>query len=349
MSLSQATYMEKEAAQASEAVAALLDANRDVLGELGRQLKAEPPALVVTCARGSSDHAATYGKYLLETKIGVPVASAAPSVSSIYQAPVGARNALLVAISQSGSSPDLLAVVEAYRRAGSKVASIVNVEDSPLASLGDWFLPLKAGAERSVAATKTYIASLAMQAALAAAWSGDAALTEALEHLPEALAAVARHLRFDFSDLFSGGGESLFVLGRGLGFGVAQEAALKFKETCALHAEAFSAAEVRHGPMAIVGEAFPVIAFATSDAAGDTVRDVAGEFAARGARVGWIDALEPLPQACGAENLAALARHPALEPILMIQAFYFLVNGLSLARDLNPDEPRFLSKVTRTQ
>lgn len=348
MALEQATYMAREASEAAQAVDALLRDNRSVLDELGRQLRAEPPALVVTCARGSSDHAATYGKYLLETTVGVPVASAAPSISSIYQAPVGAGNALLLAISQSGASPDLLAVVEAYRRAGSKVASIVNVEESPLAGLGDYVLPLKAGPERSVAATKTYIASLAVQAALASAWSGDAALAEALEHLPEALDAVARHVRYAFSPMVDTR-SSLFVLGRGLGFGVAQEAALKFKETCALHAEAFSAAEVRHGPMAIVGDGFPVVAFATSDAAGDTVRSVAGEFSARGAYVTWIDALERIPAACGAETMAALARHPALEPILMIQAFYFLVNDLSLARNLDPDKPRFLSKVTRTQ
>lgn len=348
MGLAGETLMAREAAEAADVVAVMLQTNRARLERLGARLRAEPPALVVTCARGSSDHAATYGKYLIETVVGLSVASGAPSVSSLYHARVEAGHTLLLAISQSGSSPDLLAVVEGYRSAGALAAAIVNVEESPLAAMAEYVLPLCAGHERSVAATKTFIASLAMQAALVAAWSGDVALSRAIDRLPAALDAVARGVRFILPPELTAC-DSLFVLGRGLSLGVAQEAALKFKETCALHAEAFSAAEVRHGPMAIVRDGFPVIAFATSDAAGDSVRATAREFAERGARVGWVDAREVLPAGRGGTSLAELAGHPALEPILMIQGFYFLINALALARNLDPDNPRFLSKVTRTQ
>ncbi len=336
------TLMHREAAEAAEAVARLLIANRDTLAALGARLRAAPPSVVVTCARGSSDHAATYGKYLIETLIGVPVASAAPSVSSIYAAPVAPGAALVIAVSQSGRSPDLLATVAAYRNAGAYVVALVNDEDSPLAASADTLIALKAGPERSVAATKSYICTLAAFAALSAAWSSNAALIEAMEDLPVRLAQAFDADWMGLVDTLAEA-SNLFIIGRGYGFGIAQEAALKLKETCALHAEAFSAAEVRHGPMAIVNSGFPVIAFATSDAAGDGVRAVAAEFGSRGAIVCLADA-----RADGSQSPAAYAAHPAIEPILMIQSFYRMADALSRRRGLDPDAPRHLSKVTRT-
>ena len=337
------TLMFAEASEGGNATMRFLNHNRAAIVRLGQRLRKNPPRMVTTCARGSSDHAATFGKYLIETLIGVPVSSAALSTSSIYAAPVVADDSLCIAISQSGRSPDLLTAVEAHKRAGAYVVALVNDEDSPLAALADEVLALKAGPEKSVAATKSYIASLCGLAALAAAWAGDDALTDALSDLPEQL---KRAFALDWSAALPGLAEArnLFVIGRGYGFAVAQEAALKLKETCALHAEAFSAAEVRHGPMAIVGDGFPVLAFATSDAAGDGVRDVAVEFGQRGAHVLLADA-EP---AGGTVHLPVLKSHPALEPILMIQSFYRLANSLSVARGLDPDSPPHLNKVTKT-
>ena len=337
-----ATLMHSEAAEASAAVARMLAANRVAFATLGARLRATPPAVVVTCARGSSDHAATYGKYLIETLVGVPVASAAPSVSSVYAAPMAPGGAIVIAVSQSGRSPDLLATVEAYRRAGAHVVAFVNDEASPLAAIADAVIALKARPERSVAATKSYICALAAFAALAAEWADDMALHDALATLPDRL-SDAFVLDWDVVVDALARATSLFVIGRGYGYGIAQEAALKFKETCALHAEAFSAAEVRHGPMAIVGEGFPVIAFATSDAAGDGVRVAAAEFASRGAIVCLADA-----KADTLHAPAAFAAHPAIEPILMIQSFYRMANQLSLRRGLDPDAPLHLSKVTKT-
>lgn len=336
------TLMYAEAAEAGAAVARMLEANAATLATLGERLRTAPPVVVVTCARGSSDHAATYGKYLIETLIGVPVASAAPSVASVYAADVSTGSALCVAISQSGRSPDLLASVAAQKAAGAHVVALVNDTTSPLASAADTLVPLMAGPEKSVAATKSYIAALAALALLVAEWSENRELRGAVDRLPKRLEEAWALDWSGVADMLLHA-TNLFVIGRGFGFGIAQEAALKLKETCALHAEAFSAAEVRHGPMAIVDAGFPLIAFATSDPAGDGVREAAAEFAARDARVALADA-----RADGAGTPAALTDHAAIEPILMIQSFYRMANALSVARGLDPDAPRHLSKVTRT-
>jgi len=341
-----ATLMFQEAAEANAAVERMLAANAAAFVQLGETLRAAPPSVVVTCARGSSDHAATYAKYLIETRIGILVASAAPSVASVYAAPVAPGNALCIAISQSGRSPDLLATVTAQKAAGAHVVAIVNDTISPLAEMADTLIALSAGVERSVAATKSYITSLAAIAALVAEWSQDESLGTAVAALPELL---RRSWAFDWQPVGTAlqNANNLFVIGRGLGLAVAQEAALKLKETCGLHAEAFSSAEVRHGPMAIVGDGFPIIAFATSDTVGDDVRAVAAEFAARGAHVCLADAAADGATASATAVPAAKA-DPAIEPILMIQSFYRMADALSRARGYDPDAPSHLSKVTRT-
>lgn len=340
------TLMFQEAAQAAAVVAAQLRRNHDAVAALAGQLRASPPTLVATCARGSSDHAATYAKYLVETRLGVVTASLSPSVGSVYVAPLQLRGALFLAISQSGRSPDLLRNAEAARAAGAHVVALVNVEDSPLAQLADTVLALGAGAECSVAATKSYLASLSAIAQLVAHWKQDAALLAALDALPDAL---ARAWAQDWSPLVEGLVEArhLFVLGRGLGLGGAQEAALKFKETCGLHAEAYSSAEVRHGPMALVGPGFPVLAFAQADAAGADAEAAAAQFHARGAQV-WL-ATAAAPQApAGTVLPLAVAPDPALAPLLSVQSFYRAVNALALRRGYNPDLPPHLNKVTET-
>ncbi|GLK49834.1 glucosamine-6-phosphate deaminase [Brevundimonas intermedia] len=336
-----ATVMEREALEAADAVEQMLQKNAAVFQALGAQLRTTPPAVVVTVARGSSDHAATYAKYLIEAFVGVPVASAAPSIASVYGAPSAPGSALCLAISQSGRSPDLLASVDAQRAAGAQVVALVNDETSPLAERADTLAGLNVGPELAVAATKSFIASLAGVAALVGAWSENAELQAAVARLPDDLRRAAS---LDWRDAARSlmDADQLFVIGRGFGLGVAQEAALKLKETCGVQAEAFSAAEVRHGPMAIVGEGFPVLLMAGSDTAGDSVRAVAAEFAARGARTLLADAQT------GAGPLPAFAAHPAIEPLLMIQSFYRLAAHLSVSRGLNPDSPPHLRKVTET-
>ncbi|HQA02915.1 MAG TPA: SIS domain-containing protein [Thermomonas sp.] len=337
------TWMYTEAAEAATAVARQFAANAATIDALVERLRAQPPRFIVTCARGSSDHAATYGKYLFETALGLVTASASPSVGSVYAVQPQMQDALFVAISQSGKSPDLLRNAEIAKAGGATVVALVNVVDSPLAKLADTVLPLHAGPENSVAATKSYLCSLAALLQLTARWSGDAKLLAAVDALPDAMRAAWAQ---DWSELVSGLrlARQMFVLGRGLGLAAAQEAALKFKETCGLHAEAFSSAEVKHGPMAIVGPDFPVLAFAQDDDTGDSTAAVAAEFRKRGAPV-WLASsgeagpgILPLP----------VSPHPALTPILTVQAFYAVANALSLARGFDPDVPPHLNKVTET-
>lgn len=334
------TLMYTEAGASAAAIARQLAANAAATAALAERLRHRPPPFVVTCGRGSSDHAATYGKYLIETRIGRVVASASPSVGSVYAVDQQMDGALYVLISQSGRSPDLLANARAARAAGALVVALVNVEDSPLAQLADAVLPLHAGPETSVAATKSYLCSLAALAHLVGHWRQDGALLASLQQLPAALQSA---WSADWSDLVSGLAEArnLFVLGRGLGLGIAQEAALKFKETCGLHAEAYSSAEVRHGPMALVGRDFPVLAFTQPDETAAGTLALLDEFRQRGAQV-WLAAADgelPLPP----------APHPALAPLLAIQSFYRAANALSLRRGYHPDLPPHLSKVTETR
>ncbi|WP_029911322.1 SIS domain-containing protein [Caulobacter sp. UNC358MFTsu5.1] len=338
----ESTRMFLEAGQASQAVAAQLAANAARAAKIGERLRAQPPRAVVTCARGSSDHAATFAKYLVETRTGVLTSSAALSVSSVYAAQQDLGDVLYLAISQSGKSPDLLAAVQAAKAAGAFVIALVNDTASPLAALADEVLPLHAGPELSVAATKSYITALSAIAQLVAAWTGDEDLTAALSTLP-ALLAEAWTLDWTPAVERLKLARNLYVLGRGVGFGVAQEAALKFKETCGLHAEAFSAAEVLHGPMALVKEGFPVLVFAQNDESRDSVDAMAKGVAERGADVLLAGAGET-----GAGVLPALAAHPVIEPILMIQSFYRMANALSVARGYDPDSPPHLNKVTET-
>jgi len=336
----QATRMFREAAEAAGMVELQLARNRDTLAALAADLRARPPAFVATCARGSSDHAATFAKYLFETQLGRLTCPISPSVGSVYGVTPHMEGALFVAISQSGRSPDLLRNAEAARAAGARVVALVNVEDSPLARAADVVVPLHAGPEHSVAATKSYLASLSALLQLTALWKDDAALLDALRRLPGAMRGA---WECDWSDLVDGlaGKRNLFVLGRGLGLGAAQEAALKFKETCGLHAEAYSAAEVKHGPMALVGPGFPVLILAQPDGTEAGTLALADEFRARGAQV-WV------ASGHGGTLPVAEAPHPACAPLLLVQSFYRAVNALSLRRGYDPDRPPHLDKVTET-
>ncbi|RRN66020.1 SIS domain-containing protein [Caulobacter sp. 602-1] len=338
----ESTRMFLEAGQASEVTAIQLAANARKIEALAERLRANPPRVVVTCARGSSDHAATFARYLIETKAGVLTSSAGLSVSSVYDASPNLEGALVLAISQSGKSPDLLAAVKAAKAAGAYAVALVNVVDSPLAELADEVIPLHAGPELSVAATKSYIAALVAITQLIAAWTQDDALTQALSALP---AALAEAWTLDWTPAVERlkPARNLYVLGRGVGFAVALEAALKFKETCGLHAEAFSAAEVLHGPMALVKAGFPALVFAQNDESRASVDEMAEGLRERGADVLLAGPGAPAPGA-----LPTLASHPVLEPILMIQSFYRMANALSVARGYDPDSPPHLNKVTET-
>lgn len=336
------TLMHREAAEAGAVVRAQFTRNREAAAALGAELRRTPPSMVITCARGSSDHAATFAKYLIETRVGVMTSSMGPSVASLYGAKPKLANALFLAISQSGRSPDLLSATSAAKEAGARVVAFVNAEDSPLAKMADFYLPLCAGTETSVAATKSYIASLAAAVQMVSEWTQDALMLDSLALAPLHL---ERAWNLDWSPAIETlrSASHLFVLGRGLGLGIAQEAALKCKETCNLHAEAFSSAEVRHGPQALLSGGFPALLFAQNDEAKGGIEDLARDLVERVVEVTIAGA--PVR---GALVLPTLEAHPAIQPLLLIQSFYRMVNALAVARGFNPDEPPHLRKVTET-
>jgi glutamine---fructose-6-phosphate transaminase (isomerizing) len=337
------TRMFQEAASASAAVRAQLQCDTAAIAEIGAQVRRLSPRAVITCARGSSDHAATYAKYLIETRAGVLTASAAPSVSSIYGVSQDLRGCLFIALSQSGRSPDLLASVAAAKAAGATVLALCNSPGSPLVAAADLVIELRAGVETSIAATKSYLATLAALVRFVAAWTQDPGLTSSLETLPT---LMDQSWRLDWSAALPQleAAEHLYVVGRGLGLAAAQEVALKCKETCGLHAEAFSSAELRHGPYTLLGPGFPALLFAQADATQAGVEALGMELAHRG-----IPTL--IAGAQGTDGALVLPTMPALPdiaPILLVQSAYRLIAMLALRRGFDPDRPAHLRKVTET-
>lgn len=335
--------MRKEACAAPQCVLAHIQANEDRYVELGALLNAQPPACAVTIARGSSDHAASYFSYMSAVRGGHVVASLPMSLLTLYGAPIKAQGMFAVAISQSGRSPDLSGPIATFREGGGTTIALVNDVASPLAEAAEWHVPLMAGTERSVAATKSFICSLVAGASLVAAWSTDDELARSIHALPESL-ETACGMNWSAGIEVLERDERIMVIGRGTGLAIAQEAALKFKETCAIQAEAFSGAEVKHGPMALVDEGYPMLIFAPRGPAQQGLLALAKDMRARGARV-----LLAAPADIAERELTlATAATPDLDPVAAIQSFYLMVEALALARGRDPDKPKHLSKVTST-
>lgn len=342
------TLMRAEMLEAPARCREQLARNADLMRAAGERLRALAAPFAATLARGSSDQAAAFAKVLLETRAGVPVLSHSPSIGSLYHATSSRFDgAPLIAISQSGRSPDLIAAATDAQRQGAIVVAIVNDAASPLAGLADIAIPVHAGPERSVAATKSLIATLVALVHLAAEWSGDAALHAALATVADRLDAAAAQDWGAAVPLLTGA-QSLLVLGRGPTLPIAGEAALKLKETSGLHAEAFSVAEVAHGPMTLIGADDPVLIFAPADAARAGVAERIADFTARGAQV---IATGPTDAVGGASLILPAAQEgddAFVAAIAGLQAFYGLAEQLARARGRDPDQPPHLAKVTRT-
>lgn len=338
--------MFEEAADASNAVRAQLR-DEAAMADVGAALRRLKPRAVITCARGSSDHAATYAKYLIETHAQVLTASAAPSVSSVYGVTQDVRGCLFVAISQSGRSPDLLAAVKSAKASGATILALCNSADSPLVAAADLAVELHAGPEISVAATKSYLASLAAIARLVAAWTQQAALNAVLQELPD---LMDRSWALDWSTALPvlESAANLYVVGRGMGLGAAQEIALKFKETCGMHAEAFSSAELRHGPYTLLGKGFPALLVAQRDATLPGIEVLARELARRGVPILLAGARAPQVSAPGVTLLPSIDAPAEIAPILLVQSAYRMIATLALRRGLDPDHPPHLHKITET-
>lgn len=337
------TRMLEECLSAPAAVARQLAADQNAYAALGESLRDAPPSSLLTVARGSSDHAAHYMAYLVMARLGRLVTSLPMSLITLYQSKIACEGLVSLAFSQSGQSPDLVAPTRFFREGGARTVAFVNAEGSPLAAAAEHVFSLHAGPENSVAATKSYIAQLVAGARVVAAWQGDEDLAAALQQLPDDLVKAAG-LRWDSAVEALRGADKLFVIGRGTSLPIALEAALKFKETCGIQAEAFSGAEVKHGPMALVEEGYPLLVFAPRGPAQAGLVALAEEMRGRGARV-LLAAPAGTP---GAELPLACTGNEDLDPIAAIQSFYPMVEALARARGLNPDQPRHLAKVTKT-
>ncbi len=336
--------MRREVLEIPDAVDRLLTRDLGTIDAAADTLRQNNPAFLATVARGSSDHVATYLKYASELLLGVPVASLGPSIASIYDTPLKLEHAACISISQSGKSPDIVAMAQSATDQGALTLAITNDPVSPLAEASQHTIDIHAGPELSVAATKTFVNSAVAALLLLARWKGDVELMAAIHTLPDQLAQACQTHWPNLRDALDGH-SSVFTLGRGPSWAMSNEAALKFKETCQIHAESYSSAEVLHGPVSIVGADFPVLGLTAADAAEDALVEVADAIAAKGAKV-----FVTSDKCKTAERLEHIRTdHPLTDPISLITSFYAMVERLATARGINPDTPRHLKKVTKTR
>ncbi|PQA89306.1 SIS domain-containing protein [Hyphococcus luteus] len=340
------TLMHSETLEIPQRVAEQVELNVSKIKKVAAHIRSGAPNLIVTCGRGSSAHAAIYAKYLFELSLGLPVASFAPSIASVYGANLKLEGALFLAVSQSGRSPDLIAAAESARVSGAYVVAVVNDEECPLSTVAHEVIPIRAGVENSVAATKTCVGAMSVLYDLCAELTRSQEKRGALKALPGTLKMA---LQCDWSSACAvmRTADQALIIGRGLGLSAASEAALKLKETCEIQAESYSAAEIKHGPMAIVRKGYSVIAAAMPDGSGASVHAIAHEFLKREANVYVVAARSKMSQESSGLHMPE-AEEPCLQPLIFLQAFYLFANRLSIERGLNPDRPLSLQKVTET-
>lgn len=343
------TWLAREIAEQPEALGRLLDSEDDAVTRIAAALRARGVTSVMVAARGSSDNAARYAQYLFGVHHRLPVGLAAPSLVTQYGAPPRLRGALVIGISQSGQSPDIVAVLDAAREDGSPTMAITNDVSSPLAGRADHVIALHAGPERSVAATKTYVNSLAALALLSAHLGQRADLVAALHRLPERIAAAVEGstARVAALDAVSALGASL-VIGRGFNYATAFEVALKIRELTGAGAVPYSSADVRHGPIASVGPGSPVLLVAPSGAVLPDLRAMVEPLRARGSRLVAVSDDAGLLSAVD-EGLPLPPDVPEwLSPLVAVVPGQLLAARLAEEAGVDVDAPLGLHKVTET-
>ncbi len=334
--------MLKESLEAPSRVQKLLDSDKHIYKDLAKDLQKLEPVVVATIARGSSDHCANFASYLIPQCTGKIVASIAPSIVTKLESKLKLKNQFVLAISQSGKSPDTVDSLKAAKRAKALTAALVNDENSPLSAISKYVLNQYAGPELSIAATKTVICSMTAITRLTAQWSKDKKLLKALPELPESLKKACENSKELDVEILKNVSH-VYVLSRGMGMSAALELALKLKEVCGIHAEAFSAAEVRHGPREIVDKNYLVIAIAFLESGGEDVLAAAQELKNQGARV-----LVVGPHSKSGFNVPQLSDF-RLDPILTLQLLYPWLAKSSEVLGRNPDRPTHLKcKVVET-
>ncbi len=343
------SFLQTEIYEQPEVLDVLLREEASRAWDIARALRRQDVCHVMVAARGTSDNAARYGQYLLGAHNRLPVGLATPSLYSVYRQPPGLERALVIGISQSGQSPDIVAVLAEARRQGAPTLAITNDPASPLAAEGDHLLLLHAGEERAVAATKTYLAQLAALALLSCALSDDRERLDALRQAPRLVERV-----LGMEDQVAGAVEryrymqACVVLGRGYNYATAFEIALKLKELNYLTAESYSSADFMHGPIAVIGGGFPALLVAPSGAMFPTMHAFGVEVKSRGAELLVIsdkeellvEAVTPLPLPRGLAEWVS--------PLVAVVSGQLFALHLALARGHDPDRPVGLQKVTIT-
>ncbi len=328
------TIMESEAREAPARIAEQLQSNAATMAQLGERLRREPPRFVMIVGRGSSDHAGVFAKYLIEIETGTPTFAAAPSVSSVYGRKLKLEGALVLVISQSGRSPDILAQARMAKEAGAYTVALVNDESAPIGDIVDLMVPLKAGPEKAVAATKSYLATLSAVLQLVANWTENRELLDAVDALPQTLSeAIESEIQLRPEDLANV--KNLVVLGRGPGYGITRELALKLKEVCNIHAESFSSAEFLHGPVTLVEQKLTVVNVPIEDESFQAHSEQIADIIRRGGTLVNL-------------HVPSKGVHPRVAPLALLQRFYIDVAHVAVSRGINPDEPAGLKKVTQT-
>ncbi|MGZ8527209.1 MAG: SIS domain-containing protein [Candidatus Limnocylindrales bacterium] len=327
-----------------------LASSRDVIAALVARLRAEPVDSVVIAARGSSDHAAIYAQYLLGTVHRLPVALAAPSIVSLYGVVPRFARSLVVGISQSGASPDIVGVVEGGRRQNVPTLAITNDPASPLAAAAEYVIALDAGPERAIAATKTYTTSLLAIARLSAALRDEPDSLASVARVPAAIALAlavepeVERIAGEMAEV-----DRCVVLGRGYEYATAREWALKLKELARVFADPYSSADFQHGPVALVEPGVPVLAVVPEGFASAGLVELLGHLRDRGADVLILSDSAAI-RASGRRSVALPADVPEwLRPIVSIVPAQLFAYHLTRARGLDPEAPRNLTKVTRTR
>jgi len=328
------SIMAREANEAPEVIKNQLVKNTVLCQELGERIRQLNPKLVYIIGRGSSDHAGVYAKYLIEVELGIPVTASAPSVTTVFGTKLNLAGALVLVISQSGRSPDILMQTQIAKDSGAFCVALVNDETSPLAEIVDVVLPLLAGEEKAIAATKSYLATLSAILHLVANWKKDESLLSALDDLPRYLAQATKaetQLPTAFIEHVKHG----VVLGRGFGYAIAREIALKLKEVCGVHAEAFSSAEFLHGPVTLVEKKLAIVDISVQDESMQAHTQQIVEMRTRGAVL------------CHLTQTSSDI-HPRLAPLTILQRFYLDVEQIAVQMGNDPDNPIGLKKVTKT-
>jgi len=344
------SFLKSEIFEQPQALQRLLTLEHEHVAEIAAAIRRYAPRYIVIAARGTSDNAARYGQYLFGAFNRLAVALATPSLYTLYQSPPNLEGALVIGVSQSGASPDIVSVVEEGRRQGALTVAVTNNRESALAGVAEHMLYLHAGEERSVAATKTYTTSLLALAMLSATLAQDETRLDALGALPTWLSQLIDRApeivraaeRYRYA-------ESCVTLGRGYNYATAFEIALKLKELTYILAEPYSSADFAHGPIALVAQGFPVLAVVPEGIVAAELIAMLKQFREREAELIVISAL-PEALALAQTPLPIPAGVPEwLSPLVAVVPGQILALGLTLAKGYAPDHPRGLRKVTLTR